>query len=118
MFAIYFSIDQNPAPINTIEVRTAGSLNNLPAVILQTLRSVAPDLPVTEIVSLDTEFGDELSTERLLARLTGVFGVLALALAALGFYGLRLFRVARRASEIGIRMALSLNCCRGIQPRL
>jgi ABC-type antimicrobial peptide transport system permease subunit len=63
-------------------------------------------LPVTEIVPLDLEFEDGLSTEKLLARLTGVFGALTLAVAALGFYGLLSFRVARRTSEIGIRMAM------------
>jgi ABC-type antimicrobial peptide transport system permease subunit len=66
----------------------------------------APALPVTEIVPLEVEFADSLSTEALLARLTSVFGALTLALAALGFYGLLSFRVARRTSEIGIRMAL------------
>jgi ABC-type antimicrobial peptide transport system permease subunit len=55
---------------------------------------------------LNSEYEDGLSKETLLARLTGAFGLLALALAALGFYGLLSFNVTRRTSEIGIRIAM------------
>jgi predicted permease len=102
----YFPIDQRPAPVQSVEVRVRGPLSSLPAEIRQSLYRLAPALPVTEIVPLDLEFDDGLSTEALLARLTSIFGALALALAALGFYGLFSFRVARRTSEIGVRMAL------------
>ncbi len=102
----YFPIDQRPEPVQSIEVRVRGPWNNLPNEIRNTLYKLAPALPVTEMVPLDLEFDDGLSTESLLARLTSIFGALTLALAALGFYGLLSFRVARRTSEIGIRMAL------------
>jgi hypothetical protein len=102
----YLPIDQRPAPVQSIEVRVRGSLKTLPAEIRDSLYKLAPALPVIEIVPLDLEFDDGLSTEALLARLTSIFGALTLALAALGFYGLLSFRVARRTSEIGIRMAL------------
>jgi predicted permease len=102
----YLPIDQRPAPVQSIEVRVRGSLKTLPGEIRNSLYKLAPALPVTEMVPLDLEFDDGLSTEALLARLTSIFGALTLALAALGFYGLLSFRVARRTSEIGIRMAL------------
>jgi predicted permease len=102
----YFPIGQRPAPVQSIEVRVRGPLETLPAEIRNSLYKLAPALPVTEIVPLDLKFDDGLSTETLLARLTSIFGALTLALAALGFYGLLSFRVARRTSEIGIRMAL------------
>jgi predicted permease len=103
---VYMSIDQGPEPVQTIDVRSRGSLQTLPSEIRESLRALAPALPVTEIVPLDVEFNDGLSTEDLVAQLAGVFGGLTLALAALGFYGLMSFRVARRTSEIGMRMAL------------
>lgn len=103
---VYMPLEQNPQPVQTIDVRARGSLQALPAEIHDTLRAIAPSLPVTEIVPMDVQFEDSLSTEQLLSRLTSVFGGLTLALAALGFYGLLSFRVARRTSEIGIRMAL------------
>jgi predicted permease len=102
----YFPIDQRPAPVSSVQVRVRGPLSSLPAEIRESLYKLAPALPVTEIVPLDLEFDDGLSTEALLARLTSIFGGLTLALAALGFYGLFSFRVARRTSEIGVRMAL------------
>jgi predicted permease len=102
----YFPIDQRPAPVQSVEVRVRGPLSSVPAEIRESLYKLAPALPVTEIVPLDLEFDDGLSTEALLARLTSIFGALTLALAALGFYGLFSFRVARRTSEIGVRMAL------------
>jgi predicted permease len=102
----YLSVTQDPAPIGTIEIRARGHIDALPADIRKTIHSVAPTLPITEIIPLAIELQDGLTTEQLLARLTTCFGALAMALAALGFYGLLSFRVARRTSEIGIRMAL------------
>ncbi len=76
----YFPIDQRPAPVSSVEVRVRGPLSSLPAEIRESLYKLAPALPVTEIVPLDLEFDDGLSTEALLARLTSIFGALTLAL--------------------------------------
>jgi ABC-type antimicrobial peptide transport system permease subunit len=56
--------------------------------------------------TLDQQVENSLITERLLATLSGGFGLLATLLAAMGLYGVMAFMVARRTREIGIRMAL------------
>ena len=102
----YLSIDQNPAAIHSIEVSVHGLPASASADVRQALRAFDANLPVTEIVAMDTELDDGLTTQKLLARLTGVLAALTLGLASLGFYGLLSYRVARRRFEIGIRMAM------------
>jgi len=103
---VYVSVDQNPAPIHSIEVRTIGPVGAMATQIRQALHNFDPQLPVTEVVPLATELDDGLTRQKLLARLTGALGLLTLALAALGFYGVMSYRVAQRRMEIGIRMAV------------
>jgi len=67
--------------------------------------AVDPTLRV-EFTTLADQVADSLTQERLLAILSGFFGALAVLLATLGLYGLMSYTVARRAREIGIRMAL------------
>jgi len=102
----YFSLEQRADDAGTIEVRAAGAPANIAAGIRRSLQSVDPNLPIAEIVPLNTEFEDGLSSEKLLARLTAIFSGLTLVIAAIGFYGLLSFHVTRRTVEIGVRMAV------------
>jgi len=102
----YFSLEQGSNAAGNIEVRAYGASANIAADIRRALQSVDPNLPIAEIVPLNTEFEDGLSTEKLLARLTAIFAGLTLTIAAIGFYGLLSFHVARRTAEIGVRMAV------------
>ena len=77
---------------------------------MRLLRSIIanldPSLPVMNMKTLDTQLDEVLNTERLIASLSVVFGIVATALAALGLYGVVAFSVASRTKEIGVRMAL------------
>ena len=103
---VYMSINQNPAPINSIRVRAVGDPRQLSQSVRLAIREVDPSLPVTEIVPLTTELNGDLGTERLLARLAGVYASITLLLVAIGFYGVMSSRSARRKREFGIRLAL------------
>src|ERR1039457_5892998 len=75
-----------------------------------TIRSVVheldPNLPLTNMKTLDRQLNESLASERMIATLSSVFGILATVLAIVGLYGVMAYMVARRAREIGIRMAL------------
>ncbi len=70
------------------------------------VRDVDPALHVRSTHSYATLVDRSLVTERIMAALGGAFGVLALIVAALGVFGVLAFQVARRTSELGVRMAL------------
>ena len=103
---VYMSINQNPAPINSIRVRAVGDPRQLSESVRHALYEVDPALPVSEILPLATELNGDLGTEKLLARLAGVYASLTLLLVAIGFYGVMSSRTARRKNEFGIRLAL------------
>jgi ABC-type antimicrobial peptide transport system permease subunit len=70
------------------------------------VRDLDPNMPVVNMKSFDRQLGESLVTERLIATLSTVFGVLATGLVLIGLYGTMTFMVTRRSREIGIRMAL------------
>ncbi len=103
---VYMSMDQNPAPANVIRVRAVGDPVQLSDSVRQALHEVDPTLPIDEIVPFSTELNGGLGTERLLARLAGVYASLTLLLVAIGFYGVMSSRTTRLEKEFGIRLAL------------
>ena len=104
---VYFPITQTPWPVQvTFLLRHTGAAGLTTAVARQRLAAINPDLPIYRVNTLEVEAQESLLRQRLLARVSSLFGVTTLLLAGVGLYGLMSFAVARRRKEIGVRMAL------------
>lgn len=103
---IYFPLLQGVPDVESLDVRTAADPASLATQVGKVLVSIDPDLPIGKITTLREQVSSDLAQQRLIARLTAIFGALALALACLGLYGMMSYTVARRTAELGIRLAL------------
>ena len=92
--------------IDSVQMHVAGRPENLQGEIRRVLAEIDPNLTILKLVNFEDQVGTRLNSQRLIARLTSLYGALALILASIGLYGVASYTVARRTSEIGIRMAL------------
>jgi ABC-type antimicrobial peptide transport system permease subunit len=90
----------------TIELRSTSNFGSIMAEVRRMLHDISPDLAPLQAMTQQEQFNESYSDDRLFSRLAVFFGILAALLVATGLFGTLAYRVNRRISEIGIRMAL------------
>jgi hypothetical protein len=89
-----------------IEIQYAGSAEDIGHQVRRLLADIDPNLSIIEMHTFGEQVVRVFNQERLIARLTELFSLLALLLASIGLYGVTAYNIERRTSEIGIRMAV------------
>jgi predicted permease len=105
-FFVFNAQNRDLDGFNDLVVRAQRRPEALIGAIRAAIHAEDPDLAIANTVTLSEAVDRSLAEQKVLAKLAGFFGILALSLAALGLYGVIAYSVARRANEIGIRMTL------------
>ena len=115
----YQSVDENPIPMAyfaqmqspaigpmDIEVRARGDAMGMLPELRKTIASLYPNVPLEKPMTQQQQFDESYAKQRMFAAMGGFFGAIAALLVATGLYSTYSFRMSRRATEIGVRLAL------------
>ncbi|MGD0890394.1 MAG: ABC transporter permease [Terracidiphilus sp.] len=107
-FGAYFPCTQNVGFYGIFAARYAPGADRREIIsrVRSSIAEINPNILVDGVSSLDEQVDESIATQSLIARLTSFFGIVAVFLACIGIYGLLSYSVARRTSELGIRLAL------------